>query len=630
MNRRIFRKQTAWLALAILLVSLLPLALTPTAQAQNYSFSVPQMDMQAFVQPDSTVRIEYDITFRNAQGAHPIDIVDIGTPHDDYDISNMSAAVDGVPVNDIRVSEYIDTGVEIHLGSQQIAPGSEGTLQVEFTMPDLVYGDTTRNDYASLQITPTWFDSDLVNGTTNLRIAVHLPSTVQPDEALFQDVPFDNKALFNDRTVVAWEEPDWRATGPYRVGVSFPDRGMTGVIRLNAFQLAIKWVEDNTVVRMVLTGAFLVLFGFLFFRFSGNTGWALFFILGAGFVFLTFLSAGILLLAFIPLIPLLGVNEFYLRKRRGSYLPPIAQVEGGGIKRGLTAPEAAVILEQPVNKVLMLVIFGMLKKGILKQTQAEPLMVEVASEFRTSDKKTAKERADQRIKAAQQRGVVLHPYEHPFLDTIESKPRIPINNIDFSQPMKELITHAASRVKGFDLSDTQDYYRSIIRRAVQEAEEIGDIEQREQKLDRNLEWLLMGDNYGDLFEPRGSRYRYRPMWIRPPIFIGGGFGGGGGGGGAPSGGDPSVGGSTTFGDVAASFAGWTENTMGNLADTISPGSLQAETAAGGFVDLSGVDRVTSDFFEAMAEASAKGGSGGGGGCACAGCACACACAGGGR
>jgi hypothetical protein len=140
----------------------------------------------------------------------------------------------------------------------------------------------------------------------------------------------------------------------------------------------------------------------------------------------------------------------------------------------------------------------------------------------------------------------------------------------------------------------------------------------------------MGDNYGDLFEPRGSRYRYRPMWIRPPIFIGGGFGGGGGGGGAPSGGDPSVGGSTTFGDVAASFAGWTENTMGNLADTISPGSLQAETAAGGFVDLSGVDRVTSDFFEAMAEASAKGGSGGGGGCACAGCACACACAGGGR
>jgi hypothetical protein len=92
---------------------------------------------------------------------------------------------------------------------------------------------------------------------------------------------------------------------------------------------------------------------------------------------------------------------------------------------------------------------------------------------------------------------------------------------------------------------------------------------------------------------------------------------------------PGIPGQTTFSDVAASFSGWAENTMGSLASAISPGALNAGQSPGGFLDLSGADHVTGEIFSALAEASTSGG-GGGGGCACAGCACACACAGGGR
>ena len=77
--------------------------------------------------------------------------------------------------------------------------------------------------------------------------------------------------------------------------------------------------------------------------------------------------------------------------------------------------------------------------------------------------------------------------------------------------------------------------------------------------------------------------------------------------------------------------------MGGLAGAILPSSLNVPNTKGGFVNLSGVDKVTGDVFQALAKAStssggSKGGRGGGGGCACAcaGCACACACAGGGR
>jgi hypothetical protein len=73
-----------------------------------------------------------------------------------------------------------------------------------------------------------------------------------------------------------------------------------------------------------------------------------------------------------------------------------------------------------------------------------------------------------------------------------------------------------------------------------------------------------------------------------------------------------------------------------MTSAIAPGSLAVSRPSGGFLNLSGADKVTGEFFQALGEAAASGGGGGHGGggggcaCACAGCACACACAGGGR
>ena len=166
---------------------------------------------------------------------------------------------------------------------------------------------------------------------------------------------------------------------------------------------------------------------------------------------------------------------------------------------------------------------------------------------------------------------------------------------------------------GFDLSDTRDYYRSIVHRAVNEAKAIGDIEQRAKTIDRDLEWVLMGDDIGDVFE--FGDFSYSPSW------------GPSRGGSSQGSGSSAPGGRTTIGDVGASFAGWAENTMGNVADALAPGSLQLSDAHSGVIDLSGVDGVTADILASLAEGAS---SSGGGSCACAGCACACACAGGGR
>ena len=59
MNKRpIFRILTLCTLLALLSVSL-----RAPVYAQTYSFAVPEMLMQVIVQPDSSAKIIYDITF---------------------------------------------------------------------------------------------------------------------------------------------------------------------------------------------------------------------------------------------------------------------------------------------------------------------------------------------------------------------------------------------------------------------------------------------------------------------------------------------------------------------------------------------------------------------------------------
>jgi hypothetical protein len=311
------------------------------------------------------------------------------------------------------------------------------------------------------------------------------------------------------------------------------------------------------------------------------------------------------------MLALIGVNEWYRSRRRGKYLPAMATVEGGGIKRGLTAPQAAVLLELPLKRILALVIFGLLKKGVLRQTRADPLTVEVVEEYRVSRKA--------RRKVASRKGVALYGYEHPVVDLLLVGNK-PVARHDFSSAIGKLIESTAARMKGFDLADTREYYRSIVARAWRQAEAIGDIEQRTERVDRNFEWLLLDDGWDRRFGRWGSGgYHYRPVWTRPV---------GGPGTTIPTG---TTGGTpqTSLREVAASFTGWAENTTGQLAAAIEPGKLGIDVPSSAVLDLSGVDQVTADVFEALASSSGGGG-GGGGGCACAGCACACACAGGGR
>ncbi|MCA9122394.1 MAG: hypothetical protein H6822_17775 [Planctomycetaceae bacterium] len=593
----------------------------PHAAAQNYRFRVEELDLQAYVNPDASIRLEYRLVFNNAPNADPIDILDIGLPHSNYNLAQMSAAIDGQRLTTIRKSEYVDIGVEVPL-IPPIPPGGRGTFTFTCTMPDMVYQDTTDKQLASLQIKPTWFDTALQTGSTHLRVAIHLPPEVLPEEIKYQQekTKYHSLVLFGEgeakHMVAVWEYPAHRLSEQNpKLGVSFPKGTMQRVVKMSAMGLLVKWFGENKHAQIYSGIALGVLFSVTFIRFSNGTGW----ILGLGalgmLIFTMVTSPGVHLSLWPPMIGLFGLNEWGLRKQSRRYLPAMATVEGGGIKRGLTAPQAAVLLELPLGKILTLVIFGLLKKGVIRIVDESPLRVEVVSKFRST--------RDNRKRVAAKEGIVLHTYEQPFLDRIMAG-SIPAAELDFRDAVSALIMVTVQRMKGFDLSDTREYYRRIVARAWTEAESIGEFPQRDQVVERNFDWMMLDPDYYDRFDTWSSRgYHYRPSWSHSSAS------------GSPNmtGGRSSPTSSTSFGEVASSFAGWSENAAGQFASAIEPGSLGLKSGGGGILDLSGVDKVTADVFEALSEASQSSGGGGGGGgcaCACAGCACACACAGGGR
>ena len=73
-----------------------------------------------------------------------------------------------------------------------------------------------------------------------------------------------------------------------------------------------------------------------------------------------------------------GDRSFKIRsKRRLQYLPPKIALEGHGIKRGLTAVEAAILMEEPMDKILTMVLFSTIKKQAASIVKNEPLEVKV-------------------------------------------------------------------------------------------------------------------------------------------------------------------------------------------------------------------------------------------------------------
>ena len=547
------RSHALRLAAGLILTALVLTIPFQAALAQDYSFTVNSNISSVYIQEDGSADIVYDVTYTNDPGAHVIDIADIGLPNDYYDLSTARATIDGKPVTGIYKSEWLKTGVEIHLGSNQIMPGQTGTVHLEINNPHMVYQDDQDQEYASVRFYPHYY-GETGHGTTYLRVSFYFPPGVQPDETRYHDQEFTEAYTEGDRQVMVWTNTEARADQQYQFGVSFPKKYVSQVYTKPAFDFM-----------GAIVGVIGALFGTLL-PFTICGGIALWIIIG------------------------IVVGSRRQRARLMDYMPPLVSVEGLGIKRGLTAVEAATLLEAPLNRVLTMILFGLVKKGAVRVASDKPLRLEKADPLPEG----------------------LHSYENDFLAAVNKKGDL--SEKELVGVTTKLIKDVNQKMKGFHAKDTIAYYRDIVAQGWKQVEGA----KTPEVVDENLEWMMMDEDFeGKLPETFGPQPVPMPAWWWIPSTPSSTSTA------KPVSGKPSLPTGAPQTVSAGQLADSVVTSIGNVSNTIV-GSLSAFTA-----------RVTGVTHPVPVSTSSSGGgrsSGGGSSCACA-CACAgcaCACAGGGR
>jgi hypothetical protein len=549
--------------LAIFAVFLLFLILPGSAFAQAYYFENPVRTVHVFWNADGSESLIYTFVFHNNPSGHPIEFVDLGLPNNRYERASITADVNGNSLGSITFDDFQGdgSGVAIALGSYSIPPGQSGTVTISVGRIDgVLYPDDDDENYASGVLSPAYFISSVVYGTTDMTVVYHLPPGVQPEEPRWHSAPsgFNDppQTGFDDqgRITYTWRNPNARPDTGYTFGASFPLRYVPeeSIVRTNPLALWLSNINFENLIPLFCIGAF-----------------ALF----------------------------IGLGIFSESKRKMQYLPPKIKIEGQGIKRGLTAVEAAILLEEPLDKILTMILFSVIKKNAARVAKKEPLSLEFAQ--------------------PQPEG--LHAYEIDFLNAFRSSTKTRQNELQTM--FINLIKTVSNKMRGFSTRETRIYYQSITQKAWQQVEVADTPEVRSQKFDEVMEWTMLDRQYDDRTKEvfRGQPVFIPIWWGRyDPVFR------------------PSTGGAARTVSTAPSAAGQT--TMPTLpgADFAASVVNSVQSFSAGVVGnisnfTSGVTQKTNPVPVTRSGSSSRSG-GGGSSCACA-CACAgcaCACAGGGR
>jgi len=544
--------------LAIILVILIALTLPVSVYAQDYYFSLDKEVVNVYWNSDGTLSLDYQLAFTNGSSSHIIDYVDMGMPNSNFDMSTVKADVNGDSVS-VSKSDYqgSGSGFAVVLGAKSIRAGGKGTVHVFIgRVSRVLYKDDNDANYVSGVFEPTYFGSQYVTGSTDLTVTFHLPPNVQPSEPRWHTAPtgFPSQPQtgYDDqnRITYTWRNENASGEREYQFGASFPK----------------SYVPADSIVTVQVPVV------------SSDTVAEIFFFCMLGIFFLV-----------IPVMTMITNS-----RRKLQYLPPRISIEGHGIKRGLTAVESAILMNESLDKVMTMILFGVIKKDAASVITRDPLELSIVSPL-------PKE---------------LRDYETNFVNAFKEKNSNTRRNLLRDMTVK-LVNSVSEKMKGFSRRETIDYYKSIMEKAWQQGEQADTPEVKRQLFDQNLEWTMLDRNYDDRTRRVFTGPVFVPMWWGryDPVWRGGGVtsvrtsapsSGGGKGSSALPGADFAA-------SVITGVQTFSSKVIGNVNQFTS--------------------RVT-DVTNPPPKPSPSNYRGGGGGrscaCACACAGCACACAGGGR
>ncbi|MHA2060171.1 MAG: hypothetical protein ACW976_05280, partial [Candidatus Ranarchaeia archaeon] len=411
------------------------------------------------------VFINYTLEFFN-HDSYPMDIIDVGFPNDQYDINSIRAFWDDgsgfTEVTDIRVSTVIDIGVEVWIpSSQRITAGEYGTLMIWGTNPQMVYADTSEDSYAGIQFSPTWFDAQYCRAVSSMDVYLHFPDNFF-NGTLARWMAAPTSTFFSsDSLVYHWHQGN-HVPQQFTYGISFPAEAVSTTFAPTAPGFVFDWdlIMFILIVGMVILIPFIACFAF--------------------------------------------VKSFQDRGRlRKSYLPPAVAVESLGLHRGLTVVEASILMETPLNRVVVLIIFGLLKKELITLEPGEPPKIKILK--------------PKLFQTASRTGPKIHYYERMFVKALLTDGSV--SKTRLKTALTSIIKTVARKMEGFSRSKTIEYYKRIMRKAEEQMLKASTPNGQMKAFDKHIEWVMLDEKYQERLRP--VRTWYVPYWYHHhfyPVF----------------------------------------------------------------------------------------------------------------
>ncbi len=418
-NHREKRRQVHFSTLILLLsLSISILAGVASISKNQITYRVEKEWVQIWVNEDGSIDILYNVTLIYTSGS-PEGIITIGMPKGDFQIQYVKN-IEGENLEYQSFSEGEYYGIDIQL-NKPIELNRRYTIIVYAIVPEMVYKDETNPGNVGLKFYPSTFD-DAEAPIGNVRVAIALPKEVKEDEVKYlEERKFDGVYRSEENLIVYWEESNWPAYKEFWVGVSFPE----------------KYVN------------------------LGPDIW--YYVLIGGSV------------AAFSIAMIIIVLMAYRRFKKAEYEKPRISIEALGPARGLTAVEAAVVLDLKPVKVITMILFGLLLKKAVMILSTDPII------------------KLKKLIGEGEKPLNFRYYEIDFLQAIKSDGSLDDNLL--AKTYLNLRDTVNLKIRGFSRIDTVNYYKGIVNRAWQQVVQANTPELKCKALEENMGWLLADEDF---------------------------------------------------------------------------------------------------------------------------------------
>ncbi len=434
MNRRL---DLLWVFIVIVMsISVIPhcYALPIADVKQTVTYRIDKEWATIWINEDASIELHYNITITYESNAQGWIIV--GMPASGFYIDSVTN-LEGTQLTYNDLSSGDNYQIEAFFGNP-MSPGDQDTVLIVAVVPNMLFRDNMNEGNVGMQFTPTYFPEEVLD----LRVAIVPPEGVTEEEIKTSEPAFFTTV--EGDLAVYWEEEDLPPNTRLTYGISIPE----GYVTLPS------------------TGGGLDLWTFL--------------------AFVLVIFGGIVIIILI-----------LRRRRKEKYEKPKISIEALGPRRGLTAVEAAIVVNTNPAKVLTMVLFGLLLKGLVSILEVDPLIK--VSQVEQTDRDTAPTRK--------------RYYEIDFLQAIEPSGVLDENRL--ARAYVSLRDNVDKKMKGYSRIDTEKYYNSIVAKAWEQVTQASTPQLKGTVIDQNLQWLLVDEKYSDKFRnafPPNMLFLPRPGW----------------------------------------------------------------------------------------------------------------------